>query len=78
MRSLRQLARRASGPFLGLALLSTIGSCELPKPQIPSIGAIPCAPPGGSPSAPAPRAGTAWPWLDHAPEIGDRAIRARA
>jgi hypothetical protein len=48
MRSLRRLALRATGPILGLTLLSSIGSCELPKPQLPSIGVAPAAAPGGA------------------------------
>jgi len=28
----------------GLVLLGAVGSCQLPKPQIPSIGAAPVAP----------------------------------
>ncbi len=45
MRTLRRLARRVGGPVLaGLILLSAVGSCELPKPKIPSIGAAPAGP----------------------------------
>lgn len=45
MHTLRRLARRAAGPLLaGLLLLSAVGSCELPKPKIPSIGAAPAGP----------------------------------
>jgi len=55
MRSLRRLTRRATGPLLGLALLSTIGSCELPKPQIPSIGARAAAASGVAAAIAAPR-----------------------
>jgi hypothetical protein len=40
----RGLIVRGRGLLLGVALLSSIGSCELPKPHIPSIGEVPAAP----------------------------------
>ncbi len=43
MRAIRRSLRRGRDPLLGILLLSSIGSCELPKPQLPSIGT---APPG--------------------------------
>ena len=44
MRTHRRLARRAAGPLLGVAMLGAVGSCELPRPQIPSIGQMAPAP----------------------------------
>jgi hypothetical protein len=49
MGSLPRLVGRAAVPFLGLALLSGVGSCDLPKPQIPSIGAVPAVRPDVAP-----------------------------
>lgn len=44
MGTFRRLIVRGRSLLLGVALLSSIGSCELPKPQIPSIGEAPAAP----------------------------------
>ena len=41
MRTIRTSLRRGRDPLLGILLLSSIGSCELPKPQLPSIGTTP-------------------------------------
>jgi hypothetical protein len=46
----RGLIVRGRGLLLGVALLSSIGSCELPKPHIPSIGEVPAAPVTAAPS----------------------------
>lgn len=44
MWTLRGLIVRGRGLLLGVALLSSIGSCEMPKPHLPSIGEAPAAP----------------------------------
>jgi len=44
MRVARRLLARGRDPLLGLVLLSSIGSCQVPKPQLPSIGELPPAP----------------------------------
>lgn len=47
-RSSRSLPLRLS--LLGALALGAIGSCELPKPQLPSIGAAPPAPQPATPA----------------------------
>ena len=55
-----------------MILLGAVGSCELPEPQIPSIGESPAEAPGAA-------VGTvAAPQLDETREIAGRTIRAEA